>query len=88
MAESGARKTLLGTVVSNKMDKTALVRVERLTKHRTYKKYLRRRSKHMAHDPQNMCQIGDRVKIIESRPISRKKRWQVIDVVKKANVDV
>ena len=78
MAERGLRKKLVGTVVNNQTDKTALVLVERLTKHRTYNKYVRRRKKYMAHDPQNMCQIGDKVKIIESRPLSKRKRWNVI----------
>jgi small subunit ribosomal protein S17 len=65
------------------MDKTALVLVERLTKHRTYNKYLKRRKKYMAHDPQNRCQIGDKVSIIESRPISKRKRWQILDIIQK-----
>jgi len=87
MTERGIRKSLAGTVVSNKMDKTALVLVERLTKHRAYGKYVRRRSKYMAHDPQNKCQIGDKVRIIESRPISKRKRWQVIEITSKSNVE-
>ena len=77
MAERGLRKKLVGTVVNNQADKTALVLVERLTKHRTYNKYVRRRKKYMAHDPKNMCQIGDKVRIIESRPLSKRKRWHV-----------
>jgi len=83
MTERGSQKSLAGTVVSNKMEKTALVRVERLTKHRTYGKYIRRRSKFMAHDPQNRCQVGDKVRMVESRPISKRKRWQVIEIIKK-----
>ena len=79
MAERGIRKKLVGTVVGNQMDKTALVLVERLTKHQTYNKYVRRRKKYMAHDPQNECQIGDKVKIIESRPLSKRKRWHIIE---------
>ena len=86
MTERGSRKSLAGTVVSDKMEKTALILVERLTKHRTYGKYIRRRSKYMAHDPQNKCQIGDKVKIVESRPISKRKRWQVLEITKKANI--
>jgi small subunit ribosomal protein S17 len=78
MTERGLRKKLVGTVVSNRMDKTALVLVERLTKHRTYNKYVKKRAKYMAHDPQNVCQIGDKVRIIESRPLSKRKRWHVI----------
>jgi len=87
MTERGSQKNLAGTVVSNKMDKTALVLVERLTKHKTYGKYIRRRSKYMAHDPQNQCQIGDKVRIIESRPISKRKRWQVMEILTKANIE-
>ena len=81
MAERGLRKKLVGTVVSNKMDKTAVVLVNRLTQHGAYKKYLRTRSKYYAHDSQNSCQIGDKVRIIESRPISKKKRWQVMEII-------
>jgi small subunit ribosomal protein S17 len=83
MTERGSRKRLTGTVVSNRMDKSVLVLVERLTKHKFYRKYLRRRAKYMAHDPQNACQIGDKVRIIESRPMSKLKRWQVIEVIEK-----
>lgn len=83
MTERGLRRKMVGTVVSNKMDRTAVVLVERLTRHRTYKKYVRRRSKYMAHDPENLCQIGDRVKIIESRPLSKRKRWRVIEILEK-----
>jgi small subunit ribosomal protein S17 len=79
MAERGLRKRLIGTVVSNRMDKTAVVLVERLTKHVTYQKYVRRRKKYLAHDPQNLCQIGEQVRIIESRPLSKRKRWQIIE---------
>ncbi len=87
MTERGARKSLAGTVVSNKMEKTALVLVERLTKHRTYGKYIRRRSKFMAHDPQNKCQIGDKVQIVERRPISKRKKWQITEILSKANIE-
>jgi len=87
MTERGSRKSLAGTVVSNTMEKTALVLVERLTKHGVYGKYIRRRSKYMAHDPRNECQIGDKVKIVESRPISKRKRWQVIEILSKANIE-
>ena len=79
MTERGLRRRLVGTVVSNRMNKTALVLVERLTKHRTYNKYVKRRVKYMAHDPENLCQIGDKVRIIESRPLSKRKRWHVIE---------
>jgi len=70
-----------GVVVGNKMDKTAVVLVSRLKKHRTYKKYLRSQTKYMVHDQQNRCQIGDKVEIIESRPMSKNKRWQIIEII-------
>ena len=70
--------------MSNKMDKTVIVEVERLVKHRLYKKYIRRRNKFAAHDETNDCQIGDRVLITESRPLSRSKRWRVSNVLEKA----
>lgn len=84
MTERGLKRKLVGTVVSNRMDKTIVVLVERLTKHPTYKKYVRKRSKHMAHDPGNSCQIGDKVKIIESRPFSKRKRWQIVEILDKS----
>jgi small subunit ribosomal protein S17 len=85
MAERGSRKKLIGEVVNNGMDKTAMILVERLTKHRTYNKYVKRRAKYMAHDPQNICQIGDKVRIIESRPISKHKRWRVFEIIEKTD---
>ena len=87
MTERGQRRKLVGTVVSNRMDKTVLILVERLTRHATYKKYVRRRARFMAHDPQNNCQIGDKVRIIESRPLSKRKRWQVLDVLERSNLE-
>ena len=75
---------MVGTVVSNKMDKTVVVLVERLVKHKFYHKYIRRRSKFAAHDQGNACQIGDKVLISESRPISKTKRWRVVKIVEKA----
>ena len=83
MKERGIRKKMTGVVVGNKMDKTAVVVVSRLTKHKTYMKYIKRQTKYLAHDPGNICQIGDRVRIIESRPISKLKRWHVIEVIEK-----
>ena len=77
MKERGIRRTLVGQVVSNKMDKTVVVRVERLVQDPTYKKYVRRYSKFMAHDENNSCAIGDRVRIVEHRPLSKRKRWKV-----------
>lgn len=73
-----------GVVVSNKMDKTVVVQVERLVKHPLYKKYIRRSNKFMAHDTDNACQIGDRVEITESRPLSKTKRWRVSRILEKA----
>jgi len=78
MRERGVRKKLAGIVVGDKMDKTIMVLVSRLKKDRTYGKYYRRQKKFMVHDPKNACQIGDRVKIIETRPLSKRKRWQVL----------
>ena len=75
---------MIGTVVSNKMDKTIVVLVERLVKHRLYKKYIRKRSKFSAHDEENACQVGDKVLITESRPISRSKKWRLSKIVEKA----
>jgi len=75
---------MVGTVTSNKANKTVTVLVERLVKHRLYLKYVRRRSKFAAHDDRNDCRIGDKVLISESRPISKTKRWRVVKVVEKA----
>lgn len=73
-----------GLVVSDKMDKTVVVRVERLVKDERYKKYVRRYSRFMAHDEANECGIGDRVQIIEHRPLSKRKRWKVQSTLTKA----
>lgn len=86
MAERGQQRKLVGTVMGNQADKTVLVMVERLTKHATYGKYLRKRSKYMAHDSQNICGIGDKVRIVESRPISKRKRWAVANIIEKGNI--
>jgi small subunit ribosomal protein S17 len=77
MSKRGMRRTLVGTVVSNKMDKTVVVRVERLVQDPQYKKYVRRYSRFMAHDEGNNCNVGDQVQIIEHRPLSKRKRWKV-----------
>ena len=74
----------MGTVVTNKMDKTVVVMVERTVKHKFYHKYVRRRSKFSSHDENNACQIGDKVLITESRPLSRSKKWRVSNIVQKA----
>jgi len=75
---------MVGTVVSDKMDKTVVVLVERLVKHRLYKKYIRRRAKFAAHDENNDSRIGDKVLIIQSSPISKTKKWRVREIVEKA----
>jgi small subunit ribosomal protein S17 len=84
VSQRGSRRTLVGTVVSDKMDKTVVVRVERLVKDQRYKKYVRRYSRFLAHDEGNDCSIGDRVRIIEHRPLSKRKRWKVQETVAKA----
>ncbi|MGD8254397.1 MAG: 30S ribosomal protein S17 [Syntrophobacterales bacterium] len=84
MKERGLRKTLTGTVISDTMDKTVVVQVDRLVKHPTYKKYVRRRSKHKVHDENNDCKKGDRVVIRETRPLSKTKRWRVSQIVEKS----
>ncbi len=77
-------RTLEGIVVSNKSDKTIIVNVETLVKHPLIKKYIRRHKKYAAHDPNNECNIGDKVQIVEFRPMSRTKRWHLLSVVEKA----
>lgn len=72
------KRILQGTVVSDKSDKTVVVRVERLFKHRLYKKFIRQSKKYAAHDPENRFKIGDAVRIRECRPISKSKRWEVV----------
>jgi small subunit ribosomal protein S17 len=84
MKERGIRKILIGTVNSDKMDKTVVVMVERLVKHPRYKKYVKKGAKYKAHDEKNECHIGDIVSIIETRPLSREKRWRVKEIIKKA----
>ncbi|MFO7753203.1 MAG: 30S ribosomal protein S17 [Desulfobacteraceae bacterium] len=84
MKDKGSRKELLGKVISDKMDKSVVVRVENFVKHKVYKKYIKRYKKYMAHDEQNQCREGDRVKIIETRPLSKNKYFRVKEVVKKA----
>jgi small subunit ribosomal protein S17 len=72
------KRVLQGTVVSDAADKTITVRVERRIMHPLYKKFIRRSKKYAAHDPENRCKVGDRVRIEECRPISKSKRWQVL----------
>ena len=78
------RKTRTGRVVSDKMDKTVVVAVERLEQHPLYKKTIKRTTKFKAHDENNECRIGDQVKIMETRPLSKDKRWRVVTIVRKA----
>ena len=84
MSERGRRRILVGTVVSDKMDKTVVVRVERLVKDLRYKKYVRRYTRFLAHDEANDCNVGDRVRIVEHRPLSKRKRWMVQETVVRA----
>jgi small subunit ribosomal protein S17 len=78
------KRTLEGVVASDKGDKTIVVQVETLVKHPLFKKYIRRKQKFMAHDPANECGVGDKVEIVESRPLSRRKRWQLVKILEKA----
>ncbi|MGD9731993.1 MAG: 30S ribosomal protein S17 [Desulfamplus sp.] len=84
MNERGRRKVLLGTVVSDKMEKSVVVQVERLIQHTVYKKYIKKYKKYAAHDETNQCKTGDVVKITESRPLSKTKRFRVSEIVKRA----
>jgi len=77
------RATKTGVVVSDKADKTVVVRVDRIVRHKLYKRYIRRKTKFMAHDETNDCKVGDTVEIVESRPLSARKRWRVRRVVKR-----
>ncbi|MGE5558904.1 MAG: 30S ribosomal protein S17 [Bacillota bacterium] len=78
------RKTRIGKVVSEKMDKTVVVAVERMIKHRLYKKTIKRTTRFMAHDETNKCREGDVVRIMETRPLSARKRWRVVAVLEQA----
>jgi len=82
--ERGNRRVIDGVVVSDKMDKTVVVRAERVVRDPRYEKYVRRYSRFMAHDEENACGVGDRVRIVEHRPISKRKRWKVQTTLVKA----
>ena len=82
--ERALRKTRIGVVVGNKMDKTVSVAIERKVPHPIYKKYYKKTTKLMAHDEKNDCQVGDKVKIMETRPLSLRKRWRLVEIVEKA----
>jgi small subunit ribosomal protein S17 len=81
MSERGHRKTQVGVVVSDKMEKTVVVRVDRLVKHSVYSKYIKRSVKYKVHDELNSSKIGDRVQIIECRPLSKDKRWSIKQII-------
>ena len=83
MIERKPRKSFVGIVESNRMDKTIVVRIERLVKHKAYGKYIKRATKLTAHDPENTCNIGDKVKIMASRPLSKSKRWRLVEVLER-----
>ena len=84
MEQKSNKRTMTGIVISDKSDKTIVVRVETLIKHPVLKKYIRRRKKFMAHDPNNDCGIGDKVQIVEHRPLSARKRWHLKKIIEKA----
>lgn len=84
MDNRGNKRTIKGIVVSNKMDKTIVVRAERLVKHEVFRKYVRSYEKYKAHDELNRCGVGDKVVIVESRPLSRDKRWRMCEILEKA----
>ena len=84
MSNLGNHKVRTGTVISNKMDKTATVLVERLTKHPLYHRVIKRSKKFLAHDESNECQIGDKVRIMETRPLSKRKRCRVVEIIEKS----
>ncbi len=84
MAEKSNKRTIKGVVVSDKMDKTIVVKAERLVKHSVFHKYIRRHDKYKAHDEQNQCKMGDTVLIIEARPMSKDKRWRMLEILERA----
>ena len=82
--ERGRRKVRVGKVVSDKMDKTVVVVIERLVKHPEYKRYVRRRSRFKVHDEKNECKEGDTIRFMETRPLSKEKRWRFVEFVERA----
>lgn len=84
MAERALRKTRVGKVVSDKMDKTIVVAIETSVKHPLYKKIIKRTYKLKAHDENNECKVGDKVKVMETRPLSKEKRWRLVEIIEKA----
>lgn len=84
MTERNLRKTRIGVVSSNKMDKTILVTVQRRLRHPLYGKFVKKSTKYMTHDEKNECTVGDIVRIMETRPLSKNKRWRLVEVIEKA----
>ena len=84
MVERSARKTRIGKVVSNKMDKTVVVAVEDFVSHKLYQKAMKSTKKYKAHDENNECNVGDKVKIMETRPLSKDKHWRVLEILEKS----
>ena len=84
MSDRNLRKIEVGRVVSNKMDKTVVVAIEDSVKHPLYKKVIKRTVKLKAHDANNECSIGDRVRVMETRPLSKEKRWRLVEIIEKA----
>jgi small subunit ribosomal protein S17 len=82
--DRGRRKLRVGKVVSDRMEKTVVVSIERLVKHETYGRYVRRRSKFKVHDEKNECRIGDTIRFMETRPMSKDKRWRFVEIVERA----
>jgi small subunit ribosomal protein S17 len=84
MVERKQRKVLVGVVESDKMDKSIVVKIQRLVKHPVYGKYVKQTTKLTAHDPENTCGIGDKVRVMSTRPLSKTKRWRLVEVLEKA----
>ena len=84
MSERNMRKTEVGKVVSDKMDKTIVVAIENSVKHKLYNKIIKRTVRLKAHDENNECAIGDRVRVMETRPLSKEKRWRLVEIIEKA----
>ncbi len=83
-ARASAKKTRIGIVTSNKMDKSIVVTIEKRVMHPIYKKFFKKTTKFMAHDEKNQCGIGDKVKIMETRPLSSRKKWRLVEIIEKA----
>lgn len=84
MESKASKNTLTGTVISNKMDKTVVIQVERKSMHSAFKKVIKRTKKYKVHDEKNQCQIGDFISVCETRPLSKTKRWRLLEVINKA----